>query len=875
MATGPEHEEIREDFRKGSGTGKTRNVQCTPPNVKCGGRCIPPTWDCRRKGEGADKHTNATKNDPLAGIAGIQRGAKDVAKGTLSLNPARIERGRRSIIRGTVKLTPGSDLQKKRKLQRELTDKSTPIMAVLGLGIVGIAAHRGLNKNFASYRNNVGRPLDRAATNAVGTVLDRLPVIGARRAGVRAGAAGVAGQIGSAGAIGNRINEVNRAASENLRRIGPNSFRPTRSADFEGSNVVSGLREVDKRARAGSLSYDQWRQSSVETLYGATVPRGANGRISIFADEAANQYLSSQFRLNTRAGASLSSQASKNKLVTTELAGKLGVWKESLQADMRQRGFVGDKGVIGKSEIKRYVDEVGVGGLSRGFGGLTKQQRDRLTKEGRGLMTKVLSADNLEGEARSLRNQLVSDYDQYFRTQAGNLGRNAAATDSPFGDAATGLARYVTRNERQVLSRDHGDLMLRYHYHRKVMNQKSDLVVADNTARRIAQTITRSAELPTVERAFQILNKPGNGFVGVGRVTSTPRQRPARLLSEAEIVARLRIEGMSAKAARAEAKRRIEERGDSTERVDFKGGSRLGKPCGESYIPKARQCNKGKGKTNKAAVATAVVAGAAGVAAAAALSNPELRRRARVNGKLLARDSDRVFRGALKLSSRGVVSGLSSKQVKEGLGKLPEAFQQPARQLIGGAKKAAAAMGLKAEGYRIQDIDVANNFSTWKNKSGTLVSIGSYGDSVVTYVSNNSHSWNGKRVYKIGFNVDQEYDAMRDIPRAQASAITSGVKKMTDNHLGKIKDGFLATYPWDGDEYGGKRRSLYRRAGFNDIVGESSQWAQVSGGRIKKMTAAESFVFLAESGERDAPIYKPAKKRKDSLDLKPSTDGNR
>lgn len=197
---------------------------------------------------------------------------------------------------------------------------------------------------------------------------------------------------------------------------------------------------------------------------------------------------------------------------------------------------------------------------------------------------------------------------------------------------------------------------------------------------------------------------------------------------------------------------------------------------------------------------------------------------------------------------------------------MPEAFQGPARKLVGAAKQGAASMALKAEGYSIQDIDVVNNFSTWKNKKGTLISIGSYGDSLVTYASDNSHSWNGKRVYKIGFNVDQNFDATRDIPTTQARGITAAVRKMTDNHLSKIKDGVLATFPWDGDDYGAKRRAIYNRAGFNNIVGEESQWALVSNGRIKKMTSAESFVFLAESGERDAPIYKPTKReRKDAL----------
>ncbi len=51
----------------------TRNVQCNPPNVRCGNRCIPPSWDCRLKGQGTDPHLRATQTDPLGGLANIQR----------------------------------------------------------------------------------------------------------------------------------------------------------------------------------------------------------------------------------------------------------------------------------------------------------------------------------------------------------------------------------------------------------------------------------------------------------------------------------------------------------------------------------------------------------------------------------------------------------------------------------------------------------------------------------------------------------------------------------------------------------------------------------------------------------------------------------
>lgn len=314
---------------------------------------------------------------------------------------------------------------------------------------------------------------------------------------------------------------------------------------------------------------------------------------------------------------------------------------------------------------------------------------------------------------------------------------------------------------------------------------------------------------------------------------------------------------------------------------------RLGKPCGRSFISKGHKCGQSTAGSSsvpntpqpaatkpRQSVATpantiAAIATVGTIAGGLALAkNPKLRQRAQVQAKLIVRGSDKAVRKAFVLGGRGTIAGLSLKQVKQGLDRLPTALQEPARKLVGGAKTAAAALSLKAEGYQVQDIDVVNNFSTWKNREGTLVSVGSYGDSLVTYVSTNSHKWNGKNVYKIGFNVDQTYDATRAIPTDQARNVTGAVRRMTDNHLTKINDGILATFPWDGDEYGSKRRAIYARAGFNNIPGEASQWALVQKGRIKKMSGSESFIFLADAKEQNAPIYKPTKQeKKDGKDL--------
>ena len=96
---------------------KRGKLKCKPPNRRCGGRCIPPSWDCRLNNEGNDPHLTAAGKgvDVTAGVADLQRGVKKLKKGVVTLSPDEIEGGRRSISRGVKKLTPG-DLKKKQEV---------------------------------------------------------------------------------------------------------------------------------------------------------------------------------------------------------------------------------------------------------------------------------------------------------------------------------------------------------------------------------------------------------------------------------------------------------------------------------------------------------------------------------------------------------------------------------------------------------------------------------------------------------------------------------------------------------------------------------------------------------------------------------------
>jgi hypothetical protein len=813
---------------KSTRTGKTRNsVNCTAGNKRCGNRCIPNNWDCRLEGKGTNSELASHKTDPLAGIASIQRGSKDLFQGVVRVNPAQVQRGRNSLIRGTVKLAPGNNLEQKKQLKKQLTEASTPIMAVLGVTLVGLAGHAGLKKGFAVYRNGVGAQIDRAATTAVDSILDRMPGTAGKRAATRAAGATALGQIGGAVTRGQRLEQTRVATSGNTGRIGPLSFRPN-AANEEASFLKDNMVKLRQRAKAGQLSYDEYRSKAVETLYGATNQgsrlNGQKG--SIFSEHAANEFLVSKYKLNgvgavgANAGESI---ANRNRLVDTQIAERLGTWGETMRSDMKLRRMTGPQGEIRARDIDQYIRTVGGGSLNQSFAGMNAAQRNQASGEARQLMRSVLGGNDLKKEAKSMRLALVSQFDIYFENNAQMMRRNAAASDSPFGDGMTGLARYVrrtTNNPGPILSRDHADLIVRNDYHERVMKLRSDYTIGENTARRIAQQITRSPDLPDADTAFRVLNN--NGFPRLSRTGSTTGKAAPELrnLSQVarDILARQGNEQMTPAAAEREARRIIAERGDSTDsglpprveaylaaRQDFQQGQRLGKPCGESNIPKSHKCSKGQGAEAPAKKGNNTAIKVAGVAAAAGLTTA---------GILAYRGRSKLVPGL----SQSSIRALSAKEVKAGLDKLPQQFQEPARKLVGDAKKAAAHMALRAQGAQIKAVDIDNNFSTWVTGNGTHLSIGSVGDSLLTFGAERHGDVGKFPQYGFGFTVDTSFDAAGGMPSSQAKQLIKTTKAMFKSQMEMLPDdAFLFAVPHKGDGLGGKRKSIYEKSGFRPL----------------------------------------------------------
>jgi hypothetical protein len=637
-----------------SRTGKTtRKVTCTPPNVKCGGRCIPPNWDCRLKGQGPDPQLRAVKTDPLGGLANIQRGATRIAKGVAKGNISEVEGGKRAIIRGVVKATPG-DLQRKRELQATLENRTRVIGTGLAVVTVGLGSHALLMKsNPFGYREGVGANINNAVRLGMSRILDATPVIGANRARVRR-------QVGAAiGAqLERQANPVSSVLTNQLART-----QPSQTDTASGSNLAKNLKKVnDKFSGApdaafgpGLSNFDRWDREHQRAFFNTTklednvgLPKGTKG--NIFARPATDEFLVRQFNLS-------GPNTDTTKSIKDAIRFKLNEDKKLLLDLAQQQGFrvknTSGGRVIDDQDKRRFIQ--GLVSSALPFGQGNRQVRSALTEH----LEQTLDNSPL-ARTNALYRDTYEGFNTFYNDQA-EITRDVAevsrmtkemrqvGVETVILDGRIARAQYLVQflqhgAGKQIKGGAHAEVVLRDYFASNVSKTPRRMY---SISRRLA--VAAASELegrPVSARdAFNVLER--EGFTGAvpaasdrpatrrtGRGAQAQLGELARSLREA---AQRRGEDMSLeasyRAARAEIARR--QRGDSTEhdlpprvraylatRADFKEGDRLGKPCGASHIPKAHECRKGAGsaptkETPESGTSTRRKAAAAALAVAA------------------------------------------------------------------------------------------------------------------------------------------------------------------------------------------------------------------------------------------------------------------
>ena len=525
-------------------TGKnTRGkLKCTAGNKQCGGRCIPQAWDCRLEGKGTNSELKAHQQDIVGGASSIQRGVKTIIKNPA--DPKSVQRGRDGIIRGIVKVTPGDNLEEKKKLKRRLQKDFNKISTAIVTGALVTVGHTWMMKNNARYRRGIGGQVDRAAWQGIDAVMDRVPIIGRERAMQRAAAEGSIASLGRAIGTENARDRVlaARGLTSSRVRMSPIGLPPG-GTDFTGSRVVPALQDLQRRARKGEISYDQWSREASKVIYGAKA-----GGHSVYSGDAANRLLARQFGLDLAEGTLQRSGSNRIRSAAVArgdviggVAERLGVMSGDMKRDMELRRFPTNKdGSYSNDTIRNYVDTVAIprmGLLNQGMSAGQQNTVRRQIQETVGAVIKAKNPTDFNRLATGMHNKQVSAYDKYFSDVAEAMGNtNAMSRDFLFGDGVVGVARYSTFQQGipgeqapRILSRDHARLVLRDYYERRVMGDKSRTFSASaGTVQRVAQQINRGST-PNAADAFSIVRESGiRGLRSPNEAPKAPKATRAR-----------------------------------------------------------------------------------------------------------------------------------------------------------------------------------------------------------------------------------------------------------------------------------------------------------------------------------------------------------
>lgn len=289
-----------------------------------------------------------------------------------------------------------------------------------------------------------------------------------------------------------------------------------------------------------------------------------------------------------------------------------------------------------------------------------------------------------------------------------------------------------------------------------------------------------------------------------------------------------------------------------------------GKPCGKGHIAEGKECKVGKGSvTSPTAViapvaaasggisGTALLGGGAAIALVAASQSPEIRARALQAGAKLG---------------EGVKSADLAAEKLLGSDKIPSAIANPLKNAQGWARLLAANEVAKREGYKKVSYDKENNIATLQHEDGSLLSIGSVANNIVTFSAATQKGLplgevvaDGAPTYKIDFQVNQDFSADRkELNKEESDAVIKMVKASWDRTLENMPEtALLETSAYDGDGKGKKRAAIYRRMGFQYTGSDKTDllYAQVGERKIKKLSQAQLKTLESAFDEVDVESY--------------------
>ena len=876
---------------------KTKGVKnCTAGNKKCGARCIPQTWDCRLKGEGANKELAATKNlDPLATLAQIQRGSTRIIKGVGKGNFSEIEGGRTQLIRTAARNAKGEggrELTFKEK--KEITDRLITGTAILGTGLAvlagGATAHKILMRA-PTYRSRIGNSINNSLNDAQNSLLDSIPLSGNRR-GANATAARDSGQR----AVSLTTPDIKSNRSEVL---GGSAQPPSGPA----SDVV---RQMNKVKIDTSRPAAQVEAESLKAYLGAKRKVGGDSENPIYlnahAEASALQTISRAYGLEVpKTGRS----ADIKKSVLGGMETRITAEQFAVQSDLKQRGYI-----LSNAESKQnYIDAI--------FGG------DPLKES---YARQLLSTKQPSTIAKGIYDSQVSGWGSFYDSMAESIGDD-------LGRLSRGKALLADQNDIIQIARvKHAEFLDRnmpgsaggrinrlngastqssvmkltaVEYHARKNGSRTEWAAPKALVRSAAQELGVSTE--NMNDAFMELSKKFQGLRGeVIFPTGVTRQAREAVtagfgFTDQEAILKIYQSLRKERSTRvssveimrqAIAKHAANKKRRDSERNDFTAsGDRQGKPCGKSFIPKSQKCSQpttaryaqkpnvpnkkgqgtGKGKGESKTAETLAKVGLATGAVAGAI----------VGGKkaFKNRKSIDLYTGNSKSIAKAMnnaIVGMNQKAVTRGISLLPKQFQGEASKLLGKAKAAAAYVAADVQGFEMKSVNSKGNFSTWSTPDKSRVmNIGSVDDTLIVFNAKQTgkaalRTENGKSVpiYDMDFTSDLGFQQKSGVTRESGLASAKMIKAMNKATVPELSNNaLLKNIPFADDGKGARRASLYKRAGYRSLTGQrgNAQWAMLNNGKVEQIPDGYDSFFDALIRGKSYEEAAKSMSRKDSI----------
>lgn len=846
--------------------GKTRgSVHCTPPNTKCGNRCIPPEWDCRLKGEGNDPHLRSVGkgSDPIGGFANIERGIKRLGKGVAKLSFSELEGGRRAIARGAAKVHPG-DLKAKEELKNNINRFATYVGAPVAIVMLAALSHRGLSVN-AQYRRAIGDKIDDSVKTAIDGLARNTPLVGDR---IRAREAlGIQGLQHSATAQAQMRQGL---ASQNLQAIGR---RQNPRAGTGRDALRDRMNSVDMSNGVPSkTAFPEWESRSLREFWGTQRPATLNlGQGSLFSVGSTNNLLTRSFGLRRPQG--WGTDLNADRIYTQRgLTEVIEAQRSRIATGMQQAGLDPKS----QSALPEYLNKTATSWKS-GDADLDAATEAYFIK----LMDDKKSP---LAQAETLYKDTLGGFDSVFRdvAESGTIapGIRTGIKASSYIDASLGHAQYLAQrlSWQRPIPGSGTALLLRKAYHSKVvMGQTKPSFSMTDTELVTAASELRGATVGDPVEALQVVNEAGaaSGWRAISRVrraapttstaprTATGVERPARRRSRGQAVAALlrqkNPDGTPRYATRAAAENAYEamRRRDSVD-------ARLDKRCGKSGIPDNRKCSKqtaavsATGSTTERRTTSGIPGSTlsrVGKAAAVAGTVAGLTLGGRYAYK--NRQSMGLYKNSARYIEQGI-KGLSDTQVRRSIAKLPKQWQQPASKLLGKAKLGLAYVAADAQGLRLKHVDTENNFSTWHNPTtGHVLSMGSVDDTLVTFVAERKGKAGAFDKYGVAFQTDLSFSQKEGVTKAQSLAVSKQVKSMFNRQLDELpENAVLFNKPFKDDGLGAKRASIYKRFKFRELNGlrGNEMYALKNQGKLTRIPEEQEayIVELIRGGDTQA-----------------------